>query len=56
MDMTRANNWGFTPQISIEQGIIETIQWYAKNRDNVGNRYNVFTEKAHLPQEGQTTS
>ena len=54
MDMTRANNYGFKPQISIEQGIIETINWYAKNQDGVNNRYNAFTEQAHLPKEQVT--
>ena len=49
MDMTRANSYGFQPQVSIEQGIKETIEWYTKNQDNVNNRYNAFTDKAHLP-------
>lgn len=51
MDMTRANGHGFSPIISIEEGIRETIEWYAKNRNSVENRYNAFTEKAHLPEE-----
>lgn len=51
MDMTRAASYGFTPQISIEDGIKETIEWYLKNQHDVGNRYNAFTEKAHLPNE-----
>ena len=51
MDMTRANSYGFKPEISIETGIIETIKWYAKNRGKTDNRYNAFTEKAHLPME-----
>ncbi|EKD70274.1 MAG: hypothetical protein ACD_46C00581G0009 [uncultured bacterium] len=51
MDMTRANSYGFKPEISIEQGIIETIEWFAKNGSQAENRYNAFTEKAHLPCE-----
>ncbi len=51
MDMARANSHGFTPQISIEDGIKETIEWFAKNIDQTTNRYNAFTEKAHLPKE-----
>lgn len=51
MDMTRANSYGFKPQISITQGIKETIEWYIKNCNTVNNRYNAFTEKAHLPKE-----
>jgi len=49
MDMTRANSYGFAPHISIEDGIRETIEWYVKNSGTVENRYNAFTEKAHLP-------
>lgn len=49
MDMTRANAYGFKPEVSIEDGIKETIAWYIANRDAVDNRYNAFTEKAHLP-------
>lgn len=51
MDMTRAHSYGFQPSISIEQGIKETIQWYAANREHSNNRYNAFTEQAHLPKE-----
>jgi GDP-L-fucose synthase len=51
MDMTRANSYGFYPEISIRQGIQETIQWYLQNHDNASNRYNAFTEAAHLPKE-----
>lgn len=51
MDMTRANSYGFQPATSIEDGIKQTIQWYTQNRDSMNNRYNAFTEKAHLPKE-----
>lgn len=51
MDMTRAGTYGFKPQVSIEEGIKETIKWYSENRDTTNNRYNAFTEKAHLPKE-----
>lgn len=45
MDMTRAKELlGFESQYSLEQGIKETIEWYKKNKDNVGKRYNVFYE------------
>lgn len=44
MDMTRANSHGFKPEISIENGIKETIEWYINNRDDVEKRYNAFTE------------
>src|SRR3989338_8024819 len=51
MDMTRATSHGFAPAISIEEGIKKTIEWYAANRSQTDNRYNAFTEKAHLPEK-----
>jgi GDP-L-fucose synthase len=51
MDMTRATSYGFAPEVSIEEGIIETIKWYAENHDASNHRYNAFTETAHLPKE-----
>lgn len=52
MYMERANKFGFTPIISIEEGIKETIAWYAANHQmHLHNRYNAFTEAAHLPPE-----
>jgi GDP-L-fucose synthase len=45
MDMNRANSYGFKPEVSIEDGIKETISWYHKNKDTIGKRYNSFTEK-----------
>lgn len=50
MDMTRANSYGFETSVSIEEGIKETIAWYTDNQHTVANRYNAFTETAHLPQ------
>jgi GDP-L-fucose synthase len=49
MDITRARSYGFMPEISIEQGIKETIEWYVNHSDQGGRRYNAFTETAHLP-------
>ncbi|MBA3660182.1 MAG: NAD-dependent epimerase/dehydratase family protein [Gammaproteobacteria bacterium] len=46
MDMQRANSYGFSPEIRIEEGIVETIQWYLANQDHGSNRYNAFTEAA----------
>jgi GDP-L-fucose synthase len=51
MDMTRASSYGFKPGVSIEQGIIDTINWYASHREATNTRYNAFTETAHLPKE-----
>ncbi len=44
MDMSRARSIGFEPQISIEEGICEVMDWYGKNRGEVDKRYNVFRE------------
>lgn len=49
MDMQRANRYGFAPTVSIEAGIKQTIAWYVEHREAALNRYNAFTEKAHLP-------
>lgn len=51
MDTSRANSYSFYPKISIEQGIKETIDWYIQNKNQVNNRYNAFTEAAHLPKK-----
>lgn len=48
MDMTRANQFGFYPKVSLETGIKTTIEWYLKNRDQINNRYNAFTEFAKV--------
>ena len=45
MDVSRAQAMGFQPVISIDEGIKGVMDWYLKNMDLVGNRYNVFTEK-----------
>lgn len=54
MDMTRAQSYGFNTQISIEDGIKETMAWYLSHRDQISNRYNAFTETAHLPVAEET--
>jgi GDP-L-fucose synthase len=43
-DMTRAKSHGFTPSISIEKGIEETIDWFLANKEVIDKRYNVFTK------------
>lgn len=42
MDISRAGAIGFEPIITIEDGIKELVDWYVKNRKDVGMRYNVF--------------
>ena len=41
-DMERAKSYGFQPQISIEEGVKETIQWYLKNKDMADSGKDVF--------------
>ena len=48
MDTSRAKSIGFSPEVSIEQGIKELIDWYRINRDKKDKRYNVFTEGAKI--------
>lgn len=45
MDMSRAEALGFKPEVSINEGIKEVMQWYLENKDIVSKRYNVFTEE-----------
>jgi len=41
-DMTRANSYGFFPNVTIEDGLQETIKWFIENKDTVDERYDVF--------------
>ena len=46
MDMTLAKKlMGFETEISISQGIRETMDWFKANQKDVANRYNVFKDK-----------
>ena len=49
MATARARAIGIEPQISLEQGIAETLAWYRANGAVADRRYNAFTEAAHLP-------
>ena len=42
MDISRAESLGFRPEISFEDGIAETVEWYQKNKAEAGKRYDVF--------------
>lgn len=44
MDMKRAASHGFKCEISIEEGIRETIEWFVKNRNNADKRYIAFND------------
>lgn len=45
MEISRASKLGFKPEVSIEEGIKGTMQWYFKHRDTAGKRYNVFNRE-----------
>ena len=38
-DVQRATNYGFTPKISLEDGIIDTCEWYIKNLDGSERKF-----------------
>ena len=47
MDMTLAKKLiGFETEISLSDGIKETMDWFQENDKDIDNRYNVFTESA----------
>ncbi len=53
MDTARAKSIGFSPSMSIEEGIKDTMAWYKANRAAVDKRYNVFTEKKLMSSKAQ---
>ena len=44
MDMTRAKSYGFECEISLEEGIKDTINWYKDNKSTINERYNIFVK------------
>ncbi len=44
MDVSRAKAMGFSPKVSIEEGIRDTMDWYRTHKDSQPGRYNVFTQ------------
>ena len=40
--MDRANSYGFTPEISIQQGIKNTIEWFLTNPDKIDKKFNAL--------------
>jgi GDP-L-fucose synthase len=46
MDTKRAESYGFKPEISLAEGIHETMNWYRKHQGDIG-RYSSFTEYKH---------
>ena len=44
MDISKARALGWKPEISLESGIKEVMDWYKKNKEIVNKRFNVFKE------------
>ena len=42
MDVSRARAIGFEVAITIESGVTEVTKWYSDNRNETGNRYDIF--------------
>lgn len=47
-DMTRASGYGFSPTISIEQGINSTIDWFLENKETIDDRFNAFKDDKEI--------
>jgi len=39
------SNLGWTPQISLDSGIEQTVRWYNDNKSNLFNRYSIISEE-----------
>jgi len=44
LDISRAKSIGWEPEVSLEEGVKEVMEWYKENKDIVEKRYNVFRE------------
>ena len=42
LDISRARAIGYSPTISLKDGIRETMEWYRQHREDARNRYDVF--------------
>lgn len=47
MDTARAESLGIRPQVSLRDGIHETLDWYLANTAAADARYNAFTDKVY---------
>jgi GDP-L-fucose synthase len=52
LDVARIRALGFEPEISIEQGIRDTMDWYRAHRQALPKRYDVFKDTTFRPQAG----
>jgi len=42
LDMTKAKSYGFEPKFSIEEGVVNTIEWYLQNKNIIKKKYNIL--------------
>ena len=42
--MERANSYGFYPEISIEEGVQQTIEWFLSNPDKIDKKFNALNK------------
>ncbi len=49
MNISRAREVGFSPQVSLEEGLEKTYRWYIDNQEIANNRYDIFNRPAPKP-------
>ena len=42
--MEKANSYGFVPEISIKEGIEDTIEWFLNNQDKINKKFNALNK------------
>jgi GDP-L-fucose synthase len=42
--MERANEYGFYPSVSLEDGVKDAIEWFIANKDIVDKRFNILNK------------
>jgi len=42
--MERANSYGFYPEVSLEDGVKDAIEWFIANKDIVDKRFNILNK------------
>jgi len=42
--MERANSYGFFPEITIQQGVEDTIKWFTLNQDKIDKKFNALNK------------
>jgi dTDP-D-glucose 4,6-dehydratase len=42
MSTVRAEKYGITPKVSLDQGVAIVTEWFRQNKNTLDQRYNVF--------------